>query len=79
MMRLEHVDLPELNPTQPDHLIAGASMALQEALIAVLAAAQARSAIQHDDFNLISGGLTGIIRACQSSPSRSPAKPARTS
>ena len=63
MVRMEYVDMPELAPSQVQRLVALAYTALQEPVVAALVAAQARGEIEHDDFDLISGGLIGMIQS----------------
>lgn len=63
LVRLEHIDMPELAPAQVQRLSNGAYTALQLPLVAVLSAAHARGEIVAHDFDLISGGLVGMIES----------------
>ncbi len=63
LVRLEHVDMPELAPGQVQRLSNGAYTALQLPLVAVLSTAHARGEIAGHDFDLISGGLVGMIES----------------
>jgi AcrR family transcriptional regulator len=63
LVRLEHVDMPELASTQVQRLSNGAYLALQLPLVEVLSSAQTRGEIVAHDFDLISGGLVGMIES----------------
>jgi len=63
LVRLEYVDMPELNLLQIQRLTNVAYLSLQEPIVQALAAAQERGEIQHDDYDLISGGLVGMIQS----------------
>lgn len=63
LVRLEYVDMPELAPASVHQLSEGAYLALQMPVIKALAAAQARGEIPEEDYDLISGGLIGMIQS----------------
>lgn len=63
LVRLEYVDMPELAPASVHQLSEGAYLALQMPVIHALAAAQARGEIAEEEFDLISGGLIGMIQS----------------
>jgi AcrR family transcriptional regulator len=63
LVRLEHIDMPELAPAQVQRLSNGAYTALQLPLVQALAAAHQRGEIAEHDFDLISGGLVGMIES----------------
>jgi AcrR family transcriptional regulator len=63
LVRLEYVDMPELVPASVHQLSEGAYLALQMPVIQALTAAQARGEIAQDDFDLISGGVIGMIQS----------------
>lgn len=63
LVRLEYVDMPELAPASVHQLSEGAYLALQMPVIRALGAAQARGEIAEEDFDLISGGLIGMIQS----------------
>jgi AcrR family transcriptional regulator len=63
LVRLERVDMPELAPAQVQRLSNGAYMALQLPLVHMLSSAHARGEIAVHDWDLISGGLIGMIES----------------
>lgn len=63
LVRLEHIDMPELASTQVQRLSNHAYTALQLPLVEVLSAAHKRGEIAEHDFDLISGGLVGMIES----------------
>ncbi|NJO82990.1 MAG: TetR/AcrR family transcriptional regulator [Blastochloris sp.] len=63
LVRLEYVDMPELAATSVHRLSEGAYTALQIPVIQALAAAHTRGEIPEDDYDLISGGLIGMIQS----------------
>jgi TetR/AcrR family transcriptional regulator, cholesterol catabolism regulator len=63
LVRLEHIDMPELAPAQIQRLSNGAYTALQLPLVQALSAAHQRGEIAAHDFDLISGGLVGMIES----------------
>ncbi len=63
LVRMEYVDMPELNPAQVERLTNVAYTTLQMPVIQALQTAQAQGSIQHDDFDLISGGLLGMLQS----------------
>lgn len=63
LVRMEYVDMPELGAAHVQRLSECAYNALQVPLAAALASAQARGEIAHDDFDLITGGLIGMIQS----------------
>lgn len=63
LVRLEHVDMPELAAAQVQRLSNGAYLALQLPLVEALSSAHTRGEIGEHDFDLISGGLVGLIES----------------
>lgn len=59
LVRLEHIDMPELAPAQVQRLSNGAYTGLQLPLVQALSAAHQRGEIAEHDFDLSSGGLVG--------------------
>ncbi|MBC8159846.1 MAG: TetR/AcrR family transcriptional regulator [Roseiflexaceae bacterium] len=63
LVRMEYVDMPELQPAHVQRLSECAYEALQVPIEQALAEAQQHGAIALDDFALISGGLVGMIQS----------------
>jgi AcrR family transcriptional regulator len=63
LVRLEHVDMPELASAQVQRLSNGAYLALQLPIVEALSTAHTRGEIAGHDFDLISGGLVGMIES----------------
>ena len=63
LVRLEYVDMPELAPGSVHRLSEGAYLALQIPVVHALAAAHARGEIPEEDYDLVSGGLIGMIQS----------------
>jgi AcrR family transcriptional regulator len=63
LVRLEYVDMPDLQPGAVQRLSAAAYEALQVPMVEALAAAQARGEIGAHDWDLISGGLIGMVES----------------
>lgn len=63
LVRLEYVDMPELDPASVHRLTEGAYAALQVPVIVALTHARVRGEIAEEDLDLISGGLLGMIQS----------------
>jgi AcrR family transcriptional regulator len=63
LVRMQHVDLLELSQAQQAQLTASAYAALQQPMMQALLAAQQAGTIWHDDLELISGGIIGLIQS----------------
>lgn len=63
LVRLEYVDMPEISHLAGQRLSDAAYRTFQVPLIQALVAAQARGEILDHDFDLVSGGLVGMIES----------------
>lgn len=78
LVRMEYVDLPELNPDHVARLTEAAYTALQVPLIGALETARAQGNIRHDDLDLISGGLLGMLQSLHAVSEQVAGKPRQT-
>lgn len=78
LVRMEYVDLPELSPIHVERLTNVAYTALQVPLIAALAGAQAQGGIHHNDLDLISGGILGMLQSLHAVSEQAAGKPRQT-
>jgi AcrR family transcriptional regulator len=63
LLRMEYVDMPELNRSHIDRLSEAAYESLQVPIEQALAAAVARGEISPTDFSIVSGGLIGMLQS----------------
>lgn len=77
LVRMTYVDMPELDPAQVQRLNGLAYTTLQGPLIAALAEARDRGAIRHDDLDLVSGGLLGMVQSLHAVSEAVAGKPRR--
>lgn len=63
LVRMQDVDMPELSPSQQQRLTEGAYVALQVPVVQALTAAMEQGQIDHDDLDLVSGGLVGMLQS----------------
>ncbi|GAB4124157.1 MAG: hypothetical protein Fur005_31130 [Roseiflexaceae bacterium] len=75
LLRMEHVDLQELGPSQHQHLTEYAYQALQVPIIIALQVAKDRGIISYDDLDLVSGGLVGMIQSLHAVSEEAAGKP----
>jgi AcrR family transcriptional regulator len=77
MLRMQFVDMPELRPEQVARLTENAYLSLQGPLVIALDMAHARGEIGRADFDLVSGGLLGMIQSLHAVSEEVAGKPRR--
>jgi TetR/AcrR family transcriptional regulator, cholesterol catabolism regulator len=77
LLRMEHVDMPALKPSNAERLSEAAYKGLMVPLETALTAAERRGEIAHDDWSLLSGGLLGMIESLHAVSPQVAGKPRR--
>ena len=67
-VRLTQLDLESFPPTEAMRISQLALNSMVEPIVSVLASAQARGEIAHDDIGLVAGGIFGMIESLHSVP-----------